>query len=72
MYSSEEKILLSNEEQIYKLFIDGDLNDLVIIYEKYSRLFGLVDFYEKLLKSVMYDIDVLMMIYYDEDVILYL
>lgn len=45
MHSNEEKeILLSNiKEQIYKLLIDCDLNGLVSIYEKYSRLFRLVD-----------------------------
>ena len=45
MHSNEEKeILLSNiKEQIYKLLIDYNLNGLVSIYEKYSRLFRLVD-----------------------------
>jgi len=45
MHSNEEKeILLSNiKEQIYKLLTDCDLNGLVSIYEKYSRLFMLVD-----------------------------
>jgi len=45
MHSNKEKeIRLYNvKEQIYKLLIDCDLNGLVSIYEKYSRLFGLDD-----------------------------
>jgi hypothetical protein len=44
MHSNKEKeILLYNvKEQIYKLLIDRELNGFVSIYEKYSRLFGLV------------------------------
>jgi hypothetical protein len=45
MHSNKEKeiCLFNVKEQIYKLLIDCDLNGLVSIYEKYSRLFGLDD-----------------------------
>ena len=38
------------------MLTECDLNGLVSVYEKYSRLFGLIDFHEKLLKHVMYKI----------------
>ena len=34
----------------------GDLQNLVNIYDKYVSLFGMIQFYDNLLKSVMYDI----------------
>ena len=54
-YQEERKILISRiQEEIFALLIDCNVNDLVDIYEKYSKLFGLTEFYDKLLKPVMY------------------
>ena len=54
-YQEERKILMSRiQEEIFALLIDCNVNDLVDLYEKYSKLFGLTEFYDKLLKPVMY------------------
>jgi MerR family transcriptional regulator, light-induced transcriptional regulator len=53
----ERKILVSRiQEEIFALLSDCNVNGLVDLYEKYSRLFGLTEFYDKLLKPVMYRI----------------
>ena len=53
-YQEERKILISRiQEEIFVLLIDCNVNDLDL-YEKYSKLFGLTEFYDKLLKPVMY------------------
>ena len=41
---------------MFALLNDCNVNAILDIYEKYSRLFGLSDFYDKLLKPVMYRI----------------
>jgi len=41
---------------MFVLLTDCNVNGLVSLYEKYSRLFGLTEFYDKLLKPVMYRI----------------
>ena len=54
-YQEERKILMSRiQEEIFALLIDCNVNDLADLYEKYSKLFGLTEFYDKLLKPVMY------------------
>jgi methanogenic corrinoid protein MtbC1 len=53
----ERKILVSRiQEEMFALLTDCNINGLVGLYEKYSRLFGLTEFYDKLLKPVMYKI----------------
>ena len=55
LYQEEREILISRiQEEIFALLIDCNVNDLVDLYEKYSKLFGLTEFYDKLLKPVMY------------------
>jgi len=41
---------------MFVLLTDCNVTGLVSLYEKYSRLFGLTEFYDKLLKPVMYRI----------------
>ncbi|HYA84712.1 MAG TPA: cobalamin-dependent protein [Candidatus Bathyarchaeia archaeon] len=54
-YQEEGKILISRiQEEMFALLTDCNVNGLVDLYEKYSRLFGLTEFYDKLLKPVMY------------------
>jgi methanogenic corrinoid protein MtbC1 len=54
-YQEERKILISRiQEEMFALLTDCNVNGLVDLYEKYSRLFGLTEFYDKLLKPVMY------------------
>jgi methanogenic corrinoid protein MtbC1 len=56
-YQEERKELISRiQEEVFKLLNDCNVKGLVDIYEKYSRLFGLTDFYDKLLKPAMYRI----------------
>jgi MerR family transcriptional regulator, light-induced transcriptional regulator len=56
-YQEERKILASRiQEEMFVLLTDCNVNGLVNLYEKYSRLFGLTEFYDKLLKPVMYRI----------------
>jgi methanogenic corrinoid protein MtbC1 len=56
-HQEERKELISRiQEEVFILLNDCNVKGLVDIYEKYSRLFGLADFYDKLLKPVMYRI----------------
>jgi methanogenic corrinoid protein MtbC1 len=56
-HQGERKELISKiQEEMFALLNDCNINGLVDVYEKYSRLFGLSDFYDRLLKPVMYRI----------------
>lgn len=56
-YHEERKELISKiQQEIFVLLNNCDFKGLVDIYEKYSRLLGLTDFYDTLLKPVMYKI----------------
>jgi MerR family transcriptional regulator, light-induced transcriptional regulator len=56
-YDQKNKILISKiREEMFTLLTDCNIGDLVDLYEKYSKLFDLTNFYEKLLKPVMYRI----------------
>jgi MerR family transcriptional regulator, light-induced transcriptional regulator len=56
-YDQKNKILISKiQEEMFILLTDCNIGDLVGLYEKYSKLFDLTNFYEKLLKPVMYRI----------------
>jgi MerR family transcriptional regulator, light-induced transcriptional regulator len=56
-YQEKNRILISKiQEEMFTLLIDCNIGELVDLYEKCSRLFGLAEFYEKLLKPVMYRI----------------
>jgi MerR family transcriptional regulator, light-induced transcriptional regulator len=56
-YHEETKQLISKiQEEMFTLLNDCNISGLVDLYEKYSRLFSLSDFYDKLLKPVMYRI----------------
>ena len=43
-------------EEVFEMLSDGDLQGLLKIYDTYANLFGMIQFYEKLLKPVMYHI----------------
>jgi MerR family transcriptional regulator, light-induced transcriptional regulator len=59
-FQEEKKILISRiREEMFMLLTDCNIGGLVGLYEKYSRLFGLTEFYDKLLKPVMYRIGAL-------------
>lgn len=54
--ADREKLLAKIREEIFSLLVECNLGDLIKIYEKYSSTFGLVNFYDKLLKPVMHKI----------------
>jgi methanogenic corrinoid protein MtbC1 len=54
--ADKEKILAKIRDEIFSLLVECNLEDLVKIYEKYSSTFGLINFYDKLLKPVMHKI----------------
>jgi MerR family transcriptional regulator, light-induced transcriptional regulator len=59
-FQEEKKILISRiREEMFMFLTDCNIGSLVGLYEKYSRLFGLTEFYDKLLKPVMYRIGTL-------------
>ena len=56
-FQEEKKVLiLKIQEEMFILLTDCNIGSLVGLYEKYSKLFGLTEFYDKLLKPVMYRI----------------
>ena len=56
-YQEDKKKLLAKiQEEIFILLNDCNFSGLVDLYEKYSKLFGVTEFYDKLLKPVMYRI----------------
>ena len=56
-YQEKNKILVSKiQEEMFTFLTDCNIGGLIELYEKYSKLFGLTEFYDKLLKPVMYRI----------------
>jgi MerR family transcriptional regulator, light-induced transcriptional regulator len=56
-YQEDKKKLLEKiQEELFALLTDCNFSGLVDLYEKYSKMFGLIEFYDKLLKPVMYKI----------------
>lgn len=54
--ADKEKLVAKIQEEIFALLTECNLGDLIKVYDKYSSLFGLANFYDKLLKPVMYKI----------------
>jgi MerR family transcriptional regulator, light-induced transcriptional regulator len=53
----DKKILVSKiQEEMFLLLTDCNIGGLISLYEKYSKLFGLTEFYDKLFKPTMYRI----------------
>jgi MerR family transcriptional regulator, light-induced transcriptional regulator len=56
-YEDKNKILVSKiQEEMFTFLTECNIGGLIGLYEKYSKLFGLIEFYDKLLKPVMYRI----------------
>jgi MerR family transcriptional regulator, light-induced transcriptional regulator len=56
-FHEEKKILVSKiENEMFVLLTDCNVEGLISLYEKYSKLFGLTEFYDNLFKPVMYRI----------------
>jgi methanogenic corrinoid protein MtbC1 len=56
--NQEEKneLISKLKEEIFLLLTDCNIDGLISLYEKYSKLFGLTEFYDRLFKPVMYRI----------------
>lgn len=52
----KKKLLQKLRRDTFDNLINGDLDSLLKIYEKYASSFGIVEFYENILKYVMYQI----------------
>ena len=53
-YQEKNKILVSKiQEEMFTFLTDCNIRGLIELYEKYSKLFGLTEFYDRLLKPVM-------------------
>ena len=61
MYASKDltkkqTLLLQLKEEFFKRLCDGDVSGTIKIYEKYTKFYNLIEFYDNLLKPVMYKI----------------
>jgi methanogenic corrinoid protein MtbC1 len=61
MYASKDltkkQTLLSKlREEFFRRLCDGDVSGTIKIYEKYTKFYSLIEFYDNLLKPVMYKI----------------
>src|SRR4249919_635167 len=54
--SDAEKMESTMKEKMLELLIRNDTNSMLDIFDKYSQIFGLVKFYERLLTPVMYKV----------------
>mgnify|MGYP002399645807 CR=1 FL=1 len=54
--SDAEKMEFSMKEEMLAFLVKNDINSLIDMFERYSKFFGLLKFYEKLLAPVMYKV----------------
>ena len=51
-----EESTKKSKQQLYKKLTEGNIDDCVKIYHDYTKIFNSADFFDKILKQVMYDI----------------
>ena len=51
-----EESTKKSKQQLYMKLTEGDINECVKIYQEYTKIFNPADFFDKILKRVMYDI----------------
>jgi len=51
-----EESTKKSKQQLYKKLTEGDIDECVKIYEEYTKIFNSADFFDKILKQVMYDV----------------
>lgn len=51
-----EEATKKSKQQLYKKLTEGNIHDVVTIYEEYVKLFNAISFFDKILKPVMYKI----------------
>ena len=54
--TKKQTLLLQLREEFFKTLSNGDISGASKIYEKYTEFYNLIDFYDNLLKPVMYEI----------------
>jgi MerR family transcriptional regulator, light-induced transcriptional regulator len=54
--TKKQRLLLQLREEFFKTLSNGDVSAAMKIYEKYTEFYTLIDFYDNLLKPVMYEI----------------
>ena len=55
-HKEKEKVIPKLQNEIFELCMQCNTDGLVNTYKEYSKLFNLVEFYDKLLKPVLYEI----------------
>ncbi|MBT4325350.1 MAG: histidine kinase [Candidatus Nitrosopelagicus sp.] len=51
-----EESSIKSKKQLYKKLTEGDIQESLKIYEEYVKIFNIQDFFDKILKPVMYEI----------------
>ena len=51
-----EESTKKSKQQLYKKLTEGNIEECVKIYQEYTKIFNPADFFDKILKQVMYDI----------------
>jgi len=51
-----EESTKKSKQQLYKKLTEGNIEDCVKIYQDYTKIFNPADFFDRILKQVMYDI----------------
>lgn len=51
-----EESTKKSKQQLYKKLTEGSIEDCVKIYQDYTKIFNQADFFDKILKQVMYDV----------------
>jgi MerR family transcriptional regulator, light-induced transcriptional regulator len=51
-----EESTKKSKQQLYKKLTEGNIEDCVKIYQEYTKIFNPADFFDKILKQVMYDV----------------
>ena len=51
-----EESTKKSKKQLYKKLTEGNIEDSIKIYEEYVKIFSSADFFDKILKPVMYNI----------------
>ena len=51
-----EESTKKSKQQLYKKLTEGNIDECVKIYEEYTKIFNSADFFDKILKQVMYDV----------------
>jgi methanogenic corrinoid protein MtbC1 len=54
--TKKQTLLLQLRDEFFKTLSNGDISGTIKIYEKYTKYYSLIDFYDNLLKPVMYKI----------------